>query len=104
MSTEVHSETELYRVESRSARKLVEESTRPRVHRLAPSPIAPFCSHWTVPWEEFPARAPEITREGACDPRKSIPTAQSPARSECHGLREFHSAIVRSERCRDLTP
>src|SRR6266511_1229718 len=98
MSAEVHSETELYRVESRSARKLIwietidalatclwralppqrrerrqEASVRARTLGSARANRQVFHSRELEPsgFERgFPAGAPETAREGACAPQK----------------------------------
>ena len=74
MSAEVHSETELYRVESRSARKLVWIETIDCV----------ATGLWRVFERDFP--------KAVC---RAVVTIELPARSECPRSREFRGATLR---------
>src|SRR5438093_8661231 len=84
MSAEVHSETELYRVESRPASKLLWIET---IGAVA-----------TRLWRVFPAQRRFATA------RRAVATTESLARSECLHRRGSRSVTLRWARCRDLKP
>src|ERR1043166_2488054 len=97
MRAKVHNETELYRVESRSARKLVWIET-----------LDLAAAH---PWRVFKRELARDYLEASLAPRslgsvrspENKTTTESLAPSECPRSCEFRAATVRLGRCRDST-